>query len=91
MNKRPVVGVPVIIPGGGTAAKWSVSTVSVPEQVLPTTKTPPKHSTSTVCGAGSTDPVRSAPAGLRIVWFANRVMSKPSVPSEFWTNTETRS
>jgi hypothetical protein len=28
---------------------------------------------------------------LRIVWFASRVMSNPLVPSEFWTNTETRS
>jgi hypothetical protein len=91
VKRRPVVGVLVIVPGAETAAKCSVSMLSVEEQTLPTTNLPLKHSTSTVCGPGNTVPVRSAPAGLRIVWFANRVMSNALRPSEFWMNTETRS
>ena len=74
-----------------TTTKWSVSGVSVEEQVLPCTKTPPRHSSRTCCGACRTEPVRSAPAGFKIMWSANRVTSNPLRPSEFWMNTETRS
>ena len=65
--------------------------VSVDEQVGPDNRIPLKHSSNRVCGPGSTLPVRSAPAGLRIVWSANSVTSKPFRPVEFWINTETRS
>jgi hypothetical protein len=64
--------------------------LSVDEQVGPVTRIPLKHSTNTVGGPGNTVPVRSAPAGLRIVRSANRVTSKPFKAVEFWMNTETR-
>jgi len=65
--------------------------VSVDEHVGPDTRTPLRHSNNTVCGPGRTLPVRSAPAGLRIVWLANSVTSKPFNPVEFWMKTETLS
>ena len=53
--------------------------------------TPPRHSNTIVFGAGRTVPVKSMPAGRKIVWSANRVMSNPLSAPEFWMNTETRS
>jgi hypothetical protein len=85
------VGVLVIVPGAEPTAKRSVSTVSVDEHVVPSSSTPLKHSSNTVCGPGSTLPVSTAPAGLRIVWSASSVMSKPFNPVEFWMKTETLS
>lgn len=91
VKSKPVVGVVVICPSAPAAATCNVSTVSVDWQVFPVTKTPPRHSSSKVGGCGSTVPVRSAPAGLRIKWLVKRVMSNALRPSEFWMNTETRS
>lgn len=67
VKSKPVVGLVVSCPAVPTATRCNVSIVSVDWQVFPVTKTPPIHSSSTVGGCGSTVPVRSAPAGLRIV------------------------
>jgi hypothetical protein len=82
-NKRPVVGVEVMPdPRADVAASSTVSTVSVLEQVAPVIRTPERHSTIIVGVPVSTVPVRSMPAGRRIVWSAKRVTSKPFSPPE---------
>jgi hypothetical protein len=90
VNKSPVVGELV---GGeliaDVAARWVVSTVSVEEQV-PLTGDPDKHSTKITGAPIKTVPVRSIPAGFKMVWFERRVISKPTIASEFEMKTPIR-
>ena len=44
-----------------------------------------------VWGLGRTLPVRSIAAGVRTVWSARSIMSKPLMPLEFCMKTDTRS
>jgi hypothetical protein len=67
VKRSPVVGVAVMQLKQATAAKSMVSAVSFGAHRDPCTRTPPMHSARIVCGPGRTVPVRSAPAGFRIV------------------------
>ena len=68
VNRRPVVGVEVMPdPGADVAASSIVSIVSVLVQVDPLIRIPERHSTTILGVPTSTVPVRSMPAGRRIV------------------------
>jgi hypothetical protein len=66
VKSRPVIGALVICPGAATTATSIVSALSWESQTLPLTSTPPIHSWR-IDPPGTTVPVMSAPAGLRIV------------------------
>jgi hypothetical protein len=85
-----VTGAGTIVPAPATAATCIVSIVSVGRQ-FPAKSIPPTQVARIVKGPGSSDPVRSAPAGLRIVWSASSVMSNPRRLSDPCMNTATRS
>lgn len=94
VNRSPVVIGVVRQPGHATAARWMVSIVSVVEQTFPVTRIPPRHSKTIVGGlgvGGRIDPVRSIPAGRKIVWSAMVVMSNPLITSLPWRKTATLS
>lgn len=78
-------------PRAEVAASSIVSTVSVGWQTDPLTITPERHSTMILGVPIRTVPVRSIPAGRRIVRSANTVASKPLMPLESWMNIDTRS
>jgi len=82
VNSSPVVGVVVTWPRPPVAAKWIVSMLSAAEHVGPITRIPDRHSTITDDVPGRTLPERSTRAGLRIVWVAFRITSKPFSASE---------
>ena len=82
VNNSPVTGLLVEHPLHATAESSRVSGVSTDLHADPFTKTPPRHSASTVWGPGRTVPVRSAPAGLRIVRLASNMTWKPLMASE---------
>lgn len=68
VKRRPDVGVEVMPdPSAEVAASSIVSIVSVLVQVDPLMRTPERHSTTIVGVPTSTVPVRSTPAGRRIV------------------------
>jgi hypothetical protein len=67
------------VPGGATAASSIVSIVAVKGHTEPDTRMPLIHSAMIVCGVGRIDPVRSIPAGLRMVWSARVVTSNPLI------------
>lgn len=54
-------------PRAEVAARWMVSTVSVEEQIPPRIRPAEIHSTTITGVPSNTVPVRSTPAGLRIV------------------------
>jgi len=81
VNKSPVVGELVRKSGGPTVAMWIVSAVSVGRHVGPVFNTPPIHFTI-VDPPESRLPVVIASTGVRIVWFALRVMSNPLKASD---------
>jgi len=92
VKRSPVVGDAVNgEPKADVAARWIVSTVSVVEQVAPRIRVPERHSTSVLGLPINTVPVRSIPAGFKIVWSARRVMSNPSSPDEELRTTATLS
>jgi len=80
VNNRPVVGGKVSWPRAPTAANSSVS--AFPGQAVPIMIAPPIHSDMIVVGVGRTVPVKSTPAGRKIVWSASNVMSNPFIAPE---------
>jgi hypothetical protein len=84
VNRRPVVG-GVVSTLNASREKWIVSDVSPDEQAWPVTFLPPIHSTMILVDPGTMVPVVSTPTGRRTVWFACRVMSKPSSAAELLT------
>lgn len=92
MNRSPVApGFVRNPPLEVTAAKWSVSIVSVDEHVGPVMMIPCRHSTRIVGFACSMVPVRSTPAGSKMVWLARSVISNPFMGEVAWIKTETLS
>jgi hypothetical protein len=68
VKRRPVVGGVVSgEPRAEVAARWIVSTVSVAEQVEPATRIPDRHSTTMIDVPIKIVPVRSIPAGFKML------------------------
>ena len=76
-------------PAAEVAASSRVFAVSWDEQLEPFTRTSPRHSERIEGVPSRTVPVKSTPAGRRIVWSARSMTSKPLSPPDLCVKSDT--
>lgn len=88
VKRSPLTGGKIIrlpVTANSNVSVW----LTAPGEQRPCVADPPIHWASMVCEPRSIVPVRSTPAGWRIVSFTLSMISNPSAAFEFWSSTAT--